>query len=296
MSTNHQNGKDAHLSMPEQHSRGGGDDDGGKKGQSFLGTGHNARDVVSIFLAEFSGTATLMFLGCMCCVTGFGNTPTNVSGGIGFGFTVMMAIITFGHVSGAHINPSVSIAALVYGLLNIPMFILYLIAQFLGGLCGYGLLMAVTPMKLFTEALETGNGACVTAPHDDLSTWEAFGVEFFITGILVWTCCGLWDPRNSKFGEGSPVKFALIVAGISIAAGPYTGASMNPARTLPPSVWNASYKSTWIYFIAPPLAGMVMPLIYKYVFRREAPQDKHTAMITRTTEQIKASIVEQHRF
>lgn len=296
MSTNHQNGKDAHLSMPEQHSRGGGDDDGGKKGQSFLGTGHNARDVVSIFLAEFSGTATLMFLGCMCCVTGFGNTPTNVSGGIGFGFTVMMAIITFGHVSGAHINPSVSIAALVYGLLNIPMFILYLIAQFLGGLCGYGLLMAVTPMKLFTEALETGNGACVTAPHDDLSTWEAFGVEFFITGILVWTCCGLWDPRNSKFGEGSPVKFALIVAGISIAAGPYTGASMNPARTLPPSVWNASYKSTWIYFIAPPLAGMVMPLIYKYVFRREVPQDEQTAMITRTTEQIKANIVEQHRF
>lgn len=294
MSTNHQNGKDAHLPMPE-HSRGS-DDDGGKKGQSFLGTGHNARDVVSIFLAEFSGTATLMFLGCMCCVTGFENTPTNVSGGIGFGFTVMMAIITFGHVSGAHINPSVSIAALVYGLLNTPMFILYLIAQFLGGLCGYGLLMAVTPMKLFAEALETGNGACVTAPHDDLSTWEAFGVEFFITGILVWTCCGLWDPRNSKFGEGSPVKFALIVAGISIAAGPYTGASMNPARTLPPSVWNASYKSTWIYFIAPPLAGMVMPLIYKYVFRREVPQDEQTAMITRTTEEIKASIVEQHRF
>ncbi|KXJ69129.1 aquaporin AQPAn.G [Aedes albopictus] len=293
MSTNNQNGRDAQLPMPD-HSRGN-DDDGVKKGQSFLGTGHNARDVVSIFLAEFSGTATLVFLGCMCCVTGFGNTPTHVSVAIGIGFTIMMAIIIFGHVSGAHINPSLSIAALVYGLLNIPMFILYLIAQFLGGLCGYGLLMAVTPMKLFTEALETGNGACVTAPHDDLSTWEAFGVEFFITGILVWTCCGLWDPRNSKFGEGLPVKFALIIVGIAIAAGPYTGASMNPARTLPPSVWNASYKSTWIYFVAPPLAGMVMPLIYKYVFRREAPQDEHTAMITRTTEQIKASIVEQHR-
>lgn len=270
--------------------------DVGKSNQSFLGTGHNARDVMSIFLAEFSGTATLMFLGCMCCVTGFGNTPTNVSGGIGFGFTVMMAIITFGQVSGAHINPSVSIAALVYGLLNVPMLILYLIAQFLGGLCGYGLLMAVTPMKYFTAAMEIGNGACVTAPHDDLSVMEAFGVEFFVTGILVWTCCGLWDPRNSKMGEGTPVKFALIVAGISIAGGPYTGASMNPARTLPPAVWNGSYKSIWIYFIAPPLAGMVMPLIYKYVFRRELPQNEQTAMVTKTPEEMKAHIVEQNRF
>lgn len=280
MATNQQNGKDAHLAMPE-HSKA---NDVGEKNQSFLGTGHNARDVVSIFLAEFAGTAMLLFLGCMCNVTGFGNTPTNFTGGMGFGFTVMMVIIVFGHVSGAHINPSVSIAALVYGMLNVPMLILYLIAQLLGGICGYGLLMAVTPLKYFTDALETGNGSCVTAPHDEISTWEAFGVEFFVTGILIWTCCGLWDPRNSKFGEGSPIKFALIVGGISIAGGPYTGASMNPARTLPPAVWNSSYKSLWIYFVAPPLAGVIMPLIYKYVFRREVPQDEQTALNNRAHE------------
>lgn len=266
------------------------------KNQSFLGTGRSSRDVASIFLAEFCGTAMLMFLGCMCCVTAFGHTPTNVSGGIGFGFTVMMVIITFGHVSGAHINPSVSTAALVYGLLNVPMYILYLIGQFLGGLCGYGLLMAVTPMKYFTLALETGNGACVTAPADDLSTMEAFGVEFFVTGILVWTCCGLWDPRNSKMGEGTPVKFALIVAGISIAGGPYTGASMNPARTLPPAVWNGSYRALWVYFVAPLLAGLVLPLIYKYVFRREAPQDEPPTNATKSVEEVKAHHIEQNRF
>lgn len=261
-----------------------------EKNQSILGTGHCAKDVVSIFLSEFCGTATLLFLGCMCVVSGFGNNPTNVAGGIGFGFTVMMVIITFGHVSGAHINPCVSIAAVVYGSLNIPMFILYLIAQFSGGICGYGLLMSVTPMKYFTLAMETGNGSCVTAPHSDLSIVEAFGVEFFITGILIWTCCGLWDPRNSKQGEGTPVKFALIISGISIAAGPYTGASMNPARTLPPAIWNASYKALWVYFVAPPLAGLIMPLIYKYVFRREVPQEQQQAIqLVRTPEDIKAT-------
>lgn len=87
----------------------------------ILGTGHSARDVVSIVLAEFLGTGMLMFLGCMCCVAGFGNTPTNVSGGIGFGFTVMMVIHTFGVVSGAHINPSVSIAAFIYDLVTFPV-------------------------------------------------------------------------------------------------------------------------------------------------------------------------------
>ncbi|XP_065087803.1 aquaporin AQPAn.G-like isoform X2 [Ochlerotatus camptorhynchus] len=256
----------------------------------YLGsTGRCTRDVVSIFLAEFCGTATLLFLGCMCVVSGFGNSPTNVAGGIGFGFTVMIVIIIFGHISGAHINPCVSIAAVVYGTLNIPMFILYLIAQFSGGICGYGLLMSVTPMKYFAMAMETGNGSCATAPHSDLSIVEAFGVEFFITGILVWTCCGLWDPRNSKFGEDTPVKFALIVGGISIASGPYTGASMNPARTLPPAIWNGSYKALWVYFIAPPLAGLVMPLIYKYVFRREPLQEEQTAVqLNRRPEDIRA--------
>lgn len=265
------------------------------KNKSWLGTGHSTRDVVSIVLAEFCGTALLMFLGCMCTVTGFGNEPNNVSSGLGFGLTVMMVIIIFGHVSGAHINPSVSIAALVYGLLNVPMLILYLIAQFLGGLCGYGILMAVTPMQYFVNALDTGNGACTTAPHDDMALLQTFGLEFFITGILVWTCCGLWDPRNRKMEEANPLKFALIITGISIAGGPYTGASMNPARTLPPAVWNGSYKALWVYFVAPPLAGLVMPLIYKYVFRREVPQDEQTIELTKAANEPN-DIGEKNRF
>ncbi|XP_041786041.1 aquaporin NIP1-1-like [Anopheles merus] len=61
------------------------------------------------------GTATLMFLGCMGCLDGFDNVTTNLSRGIIFGFTVMVVILTFGVVSGAHINPVVSIAAYIYG-------------------------------------------------------------------------------------------------------------------------------------------------------------------------------------
>lgn len=267
------------------------------KPPNVLGTGHSARDLVTIVLAEFLGTGMLMLLGCMCCVAGFGHTPTNVSAGIGFGFVVMMVINTFGVVSGAHINPSVTIAAFVYKMVTFPMLILYIIAQFAGAICGYGLLMAVSPYQYFTAALDEGNGSCVTAPHEDLGTWEAFGVEFLITSTLIWNCCGLWDPRNAKNTDSTSVKFALIVAGLSIAAGPYTGASMNSARTFAPAVWNGSYKQLWIYFVAPPLAGLIMPLIYKYVFRRELPPvEEDRQPIVYPAEEMKVQTVEQHRF
>ncbi|XP_055527513.1 aquaporin AQPAn.G-like isoform X2 [Wyeomyia smithii] len=246
----------------------------GKHQTSLWGTGHSLWDTICIFLAEFFGTAMLMFLGCMCTVAGFGNEPTNMSSGLGFGFTVMMVIIVFGCVSGAHINPSVSIAGYIYNQMTFPMLILYFIAQFSGGLVGYGLLMGITPAVFFSKALFFDRPICVTAPHNDLSAVDTFLLEFFITGILIWTNVGIWDPRNRKNSDSIPLKFAFIVGGISIAGGPYTGASMNPARTLAPAIWNSSYKMLWVYMVAPPLAGVVFTLIYKYVFRREVPEEE----------------------
>uniref|UniRef100_A0A2C9GUJ0 Uncharacterized protein n=1 Tax=Anopheles culicifacies TaxID=139723 RepID=A0A2C9GUJ0_9DIPT len=229
--------------------------------------------VLSKFLAEFFGTGTLMFLGCMGCLDGFDNVTSNFSRGIIFGFTVMVVIVTFGVVSGAHINPVVSIAAYIYGDLSCLMTLVYFVAQFTGALCGYGLLMGVAPQAYFDQALVGGHGSCVTAPHAKLTTTAALGIEFIVTGILIWACCGVWDPRNAKHQDSVPLKFALLVAAISVAAGPATGASMNPARTLAPCVWNNSYHKIWIYFVGPPLAGVVMPITYKYVFRREVDGD-----------------------
>ncbi|XP_049540057.1 aquaporin-like [Anopheles darlingi] len=233
-------------------------------------------DVLVKFLGEFFGTATLMFLGCMGCLDGFDNATSNFSRGIVFGFTVMIVILTFGVVSGAHINPVVSIAAYIYGDLSAMMTLVYFVAQFAGAICGYGLLMAVAPATYFDDALVTGRGSCVTAPHDSLSTGSALAIEFLVTGILIWSCCGVWDPRNAKHQDSGPLKFALLVAAISVAAGPATGASMNPARTLAPCLWNNSYHKIWIYFVGPPLAGIVMPIFYKYIFRKEVTPDSAT--------------------
>jgi aquaporin rerated protein, invertebrate len=63
----------------------------------------------------------------------------------------------------------------------------------------------------------------VTAPHADVSTAQAFFVEFIATMVLIGVCTGLWDPRNAKHGDSIPIKFGLTVAALALVAGPYTG-------------------------------------------------------------------------
>jgi aquaporin rerated protein, invertebrate len=78
-------------------------------------------DLMTLFLAEVIGTGLLVFLGCMGCVNGFGFTPSHLSICLGFGLAVMLIINIFGCVSGAHLNPAVSVAAVIYKLIDIPV-------------------------------------------------------------------------------------------------------------------------------------------------------------------------------
>lgn len=63
-----------------------------------------------------------------------------------------------------------------------------------------------------------------------VSNSQAFAVEFLITMVLTLICCGVWDPRNAKHHDSVPLRFGLAITCLAISAGPYTGASMNPAR------------------------------------------------------------------
>lgn len=76
------------------------------------------RECIVIFIAEFLGTAVLMYSGCLCGVQ-FTDVPSPLAGALGFGFTVCMVISIFGPLSGAHVNPSVTLCAILYGSLDI---------------------------------------------------------------------------------------------------------------------------------------------------------------------------------
>lgn len=122
---------------------------------------------------------------------------------------------------------------------------LYILAQFLGSFLGYGLLKLVTPTAVF-KPLEGMPGICTTVPAKDLNDLQAVLVEFFVTTVLILVCCGVWDPRNAKNTDSIPLKFGFTVAALSIVAGPYTGCSMNPARTLGPAIWNQDLRKFWV--------------------------------------------------
>lgn len=117
---------------------------------------------------------------------------------------------------------------------------LYILAQFLGAFLGYGLLKLATPASIFVP------GICQTLPAKHLNDFQAFLIEFCATTILILVCCGVWDPRSAKNTDSIPLKFGFTVAALSIVAGPYTGCSMNAARTLGPAIWNQDLRKYWV--------------------------------------------------
>ncbi|XP_073838039.1 aquaporin-like [Musca autumnalis] len=228
-------------------------------------------DNVCCFLSEFIGTAMLMFLGCMGCVESDIFPSNNLTKSLNFGLVVLIIIQCFGCCSGAHLNPSVTVAAYIYELLSLPMVAVYVLAQILGAYCGYGLLKLFLPANVILVP-GSDTGLCMTSVHSDIDNWQALGIEFCITIALVFVCCGTWDPRNKSHQDSVAIRFGLAVACLSITAGSMTGASMNPARSLAPALWHNDFRNHWVYWVGPLAAAFIAANIYKLVFRREVEE------------------------
>ena len=183
------------------------------------------------YVAEFSGTFLMVLLGCGSIALGW--SPLAVS--ITFGVAVFTAIMIFQPVSGAHINPAVSIAFAANGNLEREALPGYIIAQCLGGWAAALIVLA-------------GH----TTPS--VSTSQAWGIEIAITLLLMYSIHGRVRRKANLFflalGVGSMVGILAFVFG------GYTGASMNPARTLGPNIVNGD--GNLILYIVAPVIGAVL--------------------------------------
>lgn len=226
------------------------------------------KGTTTMFIAEIVGTGILIFIGCMGSIGTMGVAPPPpLQSSMAFGMTVNLLIMMLGHISGAHMNPAVTIGAVIVGLKTIPTAIAYVVAQFIGATVGYGMLMMITPPELFNDGISNSSaGLCVTVVHPGISTVQAILIEILCTSFILCAACATWDPRCAHMTDSTAIRFGFSVVGISLAASPYTGCSMNPARTFGPAFWNGNWTNQWIYWFGPTAGAFLGTYTYQLLF------------------------------
>ncbi|VVC43229.1 Hypothetical protein CINCED_3A000152 [Cinara cedri] len=215
-----------------------------------------------IFFAELIGTACLMFFGCMGLVSKSRDGELSpYSGAISFACVVAVVIVMIGHISNCHINPCVTLCAVLLGKLPLITALVYFVAEFSGALIGYGTLVALAPYNI----LDPSEGVCVTTLVSGITETQGLLIEAITTGLLMLLVCAVWDPRSGN-GDCASLKFLVIIFLTSVVVGPFTGNSLNPVRSLAPAIYNNSWTSHWIYWVGPFSGTIVSTLFYKYVF------------------------------
>ncbi|MCG6542061.1 aquaporin [Pseudomonas sp. KSR10] len=208
-------------------------------------------------IAEFLGTALLIFFGTGCVAAlklggaELGLWEISVIWGIG----VSMGVYLAAGVSGAHLNPAVSIALWLFGTFERNKVPAYILAQTAGAFCAAALVYGLYSSLFFdfeqAQHMTRGSIASLelasvfsTYPHASLSVGQAFVVEVVITAILLGMIMALTDDGNGlPRGPLAPLLIGLLIAVIGGAMGPLTGFAMNPARDFGPKLM--TYFAGW---------------------------------------------------
>ncbi|XP_075213030.1 aquaporin-like [Lycorma delicatula] len=221
--------------------------------------------LVVLGTAEALGTATLLFLGCASALPNADNSePSLLYVAITFGFAICIVVMGIGHISGAHINPAVSTAALVLGKLSPVTFLVYIASQCFGALVGMQTIMVSTSGNITAEY-------CVNKLSSDISPIKGVLIECILTAILVLLVCSAWDPKNSDKHDSVSLRFGAGIIALVLAGARFTGCSMNPARSFAPTILSGYWKDHWVYWIGPLSGGLLMSLLYKYMYMKNDP-------------------------
>lgn len=213
-------------------------------------------------LAEFIGTFALIFIGAGAGALGLGGLL-----GVAFahGFVVVGFAYAYGHISGTHLNPAVTLGVLAAGKIDASRAFSYIVFQLLGGIMG------AFALRWVLGGAETGLG--VTVPAQSLSAGGttititpavALVVEAILTFFLMNTIMNAGVNGKATPVDGIAVGFTLIFC--ILMGSPLTGASLNPARTVGPALAADRYTDLWVYLIGPPLGAIAAGLLYKVVY------------------------------
>jgi len=220
--------------------------------------------MIKKLVAEFVGTMVLVFMGCGAAVV----LGADVGGGhlavaLAFGLSIVAMAHVIGNVSGCHINPAVSLGALIDKRITLTEFCGYIVAQIAGAIAGGGLLCALT--EGFGVADATG-----ALGSNGIANAGGFGgaifVEVILTFIFVLVILAVTSDKSK--GNVAGIVIGLTLTFVHIVGIPLTGTSVNPARSLGPAVFagGEALANVWVFFVGP-FAGAILATIVFKIFK-----------------------------
>jgi len=213
--------------------------------------------VINKYLAEFMGTFILVFVGSMgiLSVGGANGAAEIIAIALAFGLGLLAAIWVVAHVSGAHFNPAVTLAMLLDGRTSFSDAIGYWIGQFAGATVASLVVLAATSQD---------DVATTMTRFTDRNT--AILVEIALTAIFVWTILAV----TKTGGHNAPVAIALTLVMVHLVGIPFSGASVNPARSFGSAAVANTFGNLWVYLLAPLVGAVIAFGLYRLFPAEEA--------------------------
>ncbi len=213
------------------------------------------------YLAECVGTMVLILMGCGTAIF-FGceaGTAQVLGVALAFGLSVVGMAYTIGNISGCHVNPAITLGVWLSKRMSGKDAIGYMIAQVIGGIIGSAILFSLTSTGSYGPSTSTGaNGF-----HDGMML-QAFIAEAAFTFVFVLVALGSTDPKKGA-GNFAGLAIGLTLALANIVGIPITGASINPARSIGPALFQGgtALSQLWLFILAPFVGAVLSAIVWK---------------------------------
>ncbi|XP_067386502.1 aquaporin-1 [Emydura macquarii macquarii] len=185
-------------------------------------------------------------------------TQDNVKVSLAFGIAIATMAQSVGHISGAHLNPAVTLGLLLSCQISLFKAFMYIVAQCLGAVVATAILSGVTSSL-------PNNSLGLNALADGINSGQGLGIEIIATFQLVLCVLATTDRRRSDVSGSAPLAIGLSVALGHLLAIDYTGCGINPARSLGSALVASNFTNHWIFWVGPMLGGAAAALIYDFI-------------------------------
>jgi MIP family channel proteins len=215
--------------------------------------------------AEFIGAFALTFFGAGAIMVGSAGL---LGVALAHGLAIALMVSAFGHISGGHFNPAITLGFLVTRRIEAGLAGLYWLMQLAGASVAALLLWWIFPQEAIAPAR-------LGAPllHSSIGQGAGFVLEAIMTAFLVLAVFATAVDERGAFKAIAGFGIGLVITMDILAGGPLTGAAMNPSRAFGPElVHNVWERYTWIYYAGPAVGGTVAALLYEWLYLRPSPR------------------------